>query len=168
MSYWTFSDVFEEGGPAREPFYGGFGLIAPGGIKKPSYYAFSLFHKLGKTRLVAAAENVLVTKREDGSLVVAIWNLWPPNQSGAVRNFDLEFRGVKGAKKVRISRIDAQHSNTMAVYKSMGSPRYPTEKQVEEMNRQTALRPPEETEMRDGHLKLRLPVNGFALLEVAP
>src|ERR1019366_6047313 len=27
-SYWTFSDVFEEQGVAKEPFYGGFGLIA--------------------------------------------------------------------------------------------------------------------------------------------
>ena len=168
VSFWAFSDVFEEGGPAREPFYGGFGLIAPGGIKKPSYYAFSLFHKLGRTRLAATAENVLVTKRDDGRLAIVIWNLWPPNQSGSVRDFDLEFRGVKGAKRVRISRIDAEHSNAMAVYKSLGSPRYPTEKQVEEINRRTAPGQPEETAIRDGHLVLRLPVNGFALLEVEP
>ena len=168
VSFWTFSDVFEEGGPAREPFYGGFGLIAPGGIKKPSYYAFSLFHKLGRTRLAATAENVLVTRKDDGRLAMAIWNLWPPNQSGTVRDFDLEFRAAGGAKRVRISRIDAEHSNTMAVYKSAGSPRYPTEKQVEEINRRTAPGQPEETAIRDGHLALRLPVNGFALLEVEP
>jgi len=28
MSYWTFSDVFEEQGVVKQPFYGGFGLIA--------------------------------------------------------------------------------------------------------------------------------------------
>jgi len=168
VSFWTFSDVFEENGPAREPFYGGFGLIAPGGIKKPSYYAFSLFHKLGKTRLAEAAENVLVTKRDDGGLVIAIWNLWPPDQSGVPRDFDLAFRGVQGERKVQIWRIDAEHSNTMAVYRSMGSPLYPTEKQAEEMNRRTALGQPEGIAIRDGRLALRLPVNGFALLEVAP
>src|ERR1017187_5963078 len=32
MSYWTFSDVFEEQGVVKQPFYGGFGLIAAGGI----------------------------------------------------------------------------------------------------------------------------------------
>ena len=35
MSYWTFSDVFEEGGIAKSPFHGGFGLIAAGGIPRP-------------------------------------------------------------------------------------------------------------------------------------
>src|SRR5208283_4591918 len=47
-SFWTFSDVFEEHGVKREPFDGGFGLIAPGGIKKPSYSAFALLHRLGE------------------------------------------------------------------------------------------------------------------------
>src|SRR2546421_3982145 len=32
MPYWTFSDVFEEQGVVKTPFYGGFGLIAAGGI----------------------------------------------------------------------------------------------------------------------------------------
>src|SRR2546423_3707632 len=36
MSYWTFSDVFEEGGVVKTPFYGGFGLLAAGGIPKRS------------------------------------------------------------------------------------------------------------------------------------
>src|ERR1700688_3668776 len=34
MSYWTFSDVFEEQGVVRWPFYGGFWVIAAGGIPK--------------------------------------------------------------------------------------------------------------------------------------
>ena len=32
MSYWAFSDVFEEQGVVKQPFYGGYGLIAAGGI----------------------------------------------------------------------------------------------------------------------------------------
>jgi beta-xylosidase len=35
LSFWTFSDVFEEGGPAPRPFEGAFGLRAKGGINKP-------------------------------------------------------------------------------------------------------------------------------------
>lgn len=30
MSFWTFDDVFEEDGVVKEPFYGGFGLVASG------------------------------------------------------------------------------------------------------------------------------------------
>ena len=48
MSYWTFSDVFEEQGVIRTPFYGGFGLIAERGIPKAAFRAFELLHQLGK------------------------------------------------------------------------------------------------------------------------
>jgi len=75
MSFWTFSDVFEENGPKREPFDGGFGLIALGGIKKPSYTAFALLHELGQERILQDSSNVLVTRRRDGSLAIAAWNL---------------------------------------------------------------------------------------------
>ena len=50
-SYWTFSDVFEEQGVVKTPFYGGYGLMAAGGIPKPAFYAFELLHKLGEQRL---------------------------------------------------------------------------------------------------------------------
>ena len=36
MSYWTFSDVFEEQGVVKTPFYGGFGLLAEDSIPKAS------------------------------------------------------------------------------------------------------------------------------------
>ena len=64
MSYWTFSDVFEEQGVVKQPFYGGFGLIAAGGIPKPSFYAFQVLHRLGDQRLDNSEPNVLVTKDE--------------------------------------------------------------------------------------------------------
>ncbi len=51
MSFWTFSDVFEEEvrlpGPSRvRSDYG-----QRGGINKPSFYAFTLLHELGDQRL---------------------------------------------------------------------------------------------------------------------
>ena len=53
MSYWTFSDVFEEQGVVKQPFYGGFGLLAEDGIPKPSFAAFKLLHSLGDERLAS-------------------------------------------------------------------------------------------------------------------
>ena len=38
MSYWTFSDVFEEQGVVKKPFYGGYGLIAAGKHSEASVY----------------------------------------------------------------------------------------------------------------------------------
>jgi len=168
LSFWTFSDVFEENGPSRTPFPSIFGLLAAGGIKKPSYYAFSLFHRLGTTRLANPAENVLVTKRDDGSIAIAVWNLIPPTQSGIARTFELEIRGLKGAASALVSRIDADHANTLAAYKRMGSPRYPTKAQIDQLNRESALQPPAPHPLLNGHLSLTLPPNGFALLEIRP
>src|SRR3984885_12102554 len=53
MSYWTFSDVFEEQGVVKRPIYGGYGLIAEDGLPKPAFNAFKLLHRLGDTRIPA-------------------------------------------------------------------------------------------------------------------
>src|SRR6202034_4203997 len=42
MSYWTFSDVFDEQGVVKTPFYGGFGIVGEDSIPKPAYDAFML------------------------------------------------------------------------------------------------------------------------------
>ena len=168
LSRWTFSDVFEEGGPPREPFYGGFGLIAPGGIKKPAYYAFALFHKLGTLRIANPADNLLVTKHDDGSFTLALWNLSAPTATGTPRTYDLQFAGAKTGKHALVYRIDAAHSNTLQAYSRMGKPLYPTPAQVRQLNEESTLNPPESLPIQQHHLVLTLPVNGFVLVEVHP
>jgi len=167
LSFWTFSDVFEENGPSHEPFPAIFGLLAAGGIKKPSFYSFALFHRLGTTRLANSADNVLVTRRHDGSVVLAIWNLNSPDNSGATRTFQLNFQNLNGASHAFVSRVDAEHYNTLAAYKRMGSPRYPTADQVRKLNQESQLTPPESLTIEKDELRLTLPPNGFALVELA-
>src|SRR5215467_10013922 len=65
LSYWTFSDVFEEQGVVKQPFYGGFGLVAAGGLPKPAFNAFKILHKLGDLRLDLASDSALLTRRSD-------------------------------------------------------------------------------------------------------
>ncbi len=166
MSFWTFSDVFEEDGPKREPFDGGFGLVALGGIKKPSYSAFALLHKLGQERILQDSSNVLVTRRRDSSLAIAAWNLVDPDTKGSERSVEFEIRGVPSDSHVRVSRADAEHGNTLAAYKSMGSPRYPTQAQVRELNRVADAASVQSLQLSEGSIKLQLPVNGVVLLEV--
>ena len=64
MSYWTFSDVFEEQGVVKQPFYGGFGLLAERSIPKPSLDAFALLHKLGDERIAVDSKCIGHTRRE--------------------------------------------------------------------------------------------------------
>jgi xylan 1,4-beta-xylosidase len=166
MSFWTFSDVFEEGGPIPEPFEGHFGLRAKGGINKPSYYDFALFHQLGDQRIANAANDVLVTKRKDGALAVAVWNLVDPGTTGTKKNIQLLFRGIPANAKVSISRVDDDHGNTLAAYKAMGSPIDPTEAQVKELNRETDPGAAEQGALIDGRLNLSLRSNALLLIKV--
>lgn len=168
MSWWTFDDVFEEGGVTREPFDGGFGLIAAERIKKPSFYDFTLLHELGDVRLSNAADNLLITRRKDGTLVVAAWNLVDMDKlaQGAAITLRLRFKGVSPAARVAIRRVDEAHGNPMPTYREMGSPRYPTQAQIAALNKASTLPPPEDGLLVDGKLKLDLPVNGLAVIEI--
>ena len=169
MSFWTFSDVFQEGGLIPKPFEGHFGLRAKGGINKPSFYDFALLHRLGDQRLPAASPNVIATKTSDGSLVVAAWNLVDPDAEPPTRRprtLDLEFRNVPPSARVTVSTVDQDHGNVLPKYKAMGSPLDPTPKQVEQLNQETALPPPTETHLTNGHLRLTLTPNALVLVTV--
>lgn len=166
MSFWTFSDVFEEGGPIPKPFEGHFGLRAKGGINKPSYYAFQLLHKLGEERIANPSNDVIVTRRADGALVMVAWNLVDPDQSGAAKTMRVTFKGLPANAAANVSRVDDDHSNTLKAYRAMGSPLYPTEEQVRKMNEATALPAPERIPVRNGELSLPLQVNALALIEI--
>ena len=167
MSWWTFDDVFEEGGVSDGPFHNTFGLIAVGGIKKPAFYDYALLHLLGSERLANAANSALVTRRSDGTLVVAVWNQVEPDQRGSPQHFRLEFRNVNAAEPVLIRRVDESHSNSLAAYRAMGSPRYPTQAQIEQLNRESVLAAPEVVTMKNGVIELDVPVNGLAVLELS-
>ncbi len=166
MSFWTFSDVFEEDGPKHEPFDGGFGLIALGGIKKPSYSAFALLHLLGEERISQEAPEVLVTRRSGGGLVIAAWNLVDPDKKGSNRTIEFKINHVPSESGVRVTRADMEHGNTPAAYKKMGSPRYPTRTQVEEINRVANENQAQTFELKAGTIKVDIPVDGLVVLEI--
>jgi len=166
MSYWTFSDVFEEQGVVKTPFYGGFGLIAAGDIPKSSFYAMQLLHSLGDQRIANSSANALVTRASDGSLVLAVWNLVNPGATGESKTVKLRFKGVRRDAKVTIRYVDEDHGNTLAAWQKMGSPQYPTQAQIDELRDQARTVAPENETLSDGSITLRLTVNGLAVLQV--
>lgn len=186
MSFWTFSDVFEEGGPIPQPFQGEFGLRAASGINKPSFYAFALLHQLGDRRIASDSKNVLITKRADGTLAIAAWNIVDPGsvpqlpdgphgatnekagQSGPTRTIDLDLTGVPPSANVTITRVDASHGNVLPQYYALGAPQYPTPAQVTQLNQETAPGAPEPTHLTNGHLQLTLTPNALVLVTITP
>jgi xylan 1,4-beta-xylosidase len=167
MSFWTFSDVFEEGGPIPKPFVGGFGLRAEGGINKPSYYGFGLLHQLGDRRIANNATDAIVTKTADGGLAIVVWNLVDPDQHGVTHTVQLSFSHVPPSARVTLQRVDEDHGNVLKEYAAMGSPVGPTPAQVEQLNRETALPPPEQATLDGGKLQLTLTPNALVLVKIS-
>jgi xylan 1,4-beta-xylosidase len=163
MSYWTFSDVFEEQGVVRTPLYGGFGLIAADEIPKPAFNVFKLLHGLGDQRIELKSEDALLTRKKDGSLVLAVWNYAPPEKEGSPKSVTIKFKGVR-AKKALISTVDPTHGDVHPAYQKMGSPRYPTQAQIRELRKASELPQPETRTLRDGELTLTLPSYALAVI----
>jgi xylan 1,4-beta-xylosidase len=166
MSFWTFSDVFEENGPIAEPFEGNFGLRAKGGINKPSFYAFELLHQLGQERIANSSHNVIVTRTKDGGLAIAAWNLVDPDEKGSDRKMEFSFSGLAAPARVTMRRVDADHGNVLKQYAAMRRPLDPTPAQVEELNRETSLPSPESVQLNDGKLELTLGKNALVLIKI--
>jgi xylan 1,4-beta-xylosidase len=167
MSYWTFSDVFEEQGVVKTPFYGGFGLLAAGGIPKPAFNAFALLHKLGTQRLAGDAEGTLFTRRDDGALVLALWNYVDVDVAGTPRSVVLHLSHTDAASAA-VQTVDRLHGNMRAAYEKMGSPSYPTQRQLTELREAAALPPPVTQALTGGTLSLEIPPDGLVLVTIAP
>ncbi len=166
MSYWTLSDVFEEQGVVKRHFYGGFGLIAAGGIPKPAFNAFKMLHGLGTERYEPDSPNAIVTRRADGAFVIALWNYVPPGESGAPATVSLQLRFA--ARSARIVRLDADNGDVSGAYRRMGSPHYPTPAQLQQLVQASTLPAPQEVPVVDGRVAVTLPPYGLVTLEVAP
>ena len=166
MSYWSFSDVFEEQGVVKTPFYGGFGLVAAGNLPKPSFYAMEILHNLGDQRVENSSPDVLVTKANDGALVLAVWNIVNPGSTGTAKTVTLQLKGVSSSARASIQRVDERHGNTLDLWQKLGSPQYPTQAQLESLRQNSQLAAPETQGLTNGSLTLQLPVNGLAVIRV--
>jgi xylan 1,4-beta-xylosidase len=176
MSYWTFSDVFEEQGVVRTPFYGGFGLIAEDRIEKPAFNAFAMLHRLGDVRLPLKSDSALATKRADGTLVLALWNYAPPVGDGAaytpgppkgeVRHFDVDVSHLAKGAGATVWRLDEQHGNAVALFDKMGRPAYPSREQIEQLRAAGRESPPQKLAVHDGRLTLDIPPQGLVVVEL--
>jgi xylan 1,4-beta-xylosidase len=167
MSYWTFSDVFEEQGVVKTPFYGGYGLIAEDGIPKPAFNAFAMLHRLGDTRLRTDSDSALVTRRADGTLVAAVWNYALPSANATTapsKMFILKF--LSAGTQARITRLDASHGDVETTFTAMGKPATPTSRQIAELRKAGRVAPPETRSLKNGELKLEVPAQGLVLVEV--
>jgi xylan 1,4-beta-xylosidase len=176
MAYWAFSDVFEEQGVVRSPFYGGFGLVAADHIPKPALNAFRALHKLGTRRLALASDSALATEDANGKLALALWDYAPPygigphytmphGPAGPAKTFTLSLQHVPANAAVEIWRVDDDHGNVLKAFNAMGRPpRDLTPQQVADLRAAGAMAAPEHTHLRHGQLEITVPAHGLAVI----
>jgi len=140
VSYWCFSDVFEEGGFMSVPFHEGFGLLTVNQIAKPAFNAFKLLHRTGSERVRVVPDYSTF----DNTVNIGVWAVKnTPRNELMIFLFNHNIPGTKivnetitfvvnGAKSVNgvIEVIDDSHTNPKAVWESMGSPEYLTQNQI--------------------------------------
>jgi xylan 1,4-beta-xylosidase len=144
MSYWTFTDIFEENGPVPSPFHGGFGLINFQGLRKPSFYAYQFLHRLGAEELVSNDPNSWAT-RDGGSVQLLFWNYTPPQtkesnqvyfkrdqQAKEIGETRVSFAGLpRGSYTLNVYRVGYGVNDVYTDYLKMGSPATLTREQVQ-------------------------------------
>lgn len=150
MSYWTFTDIFEENGPRFTPFHGGFGLLNLEGIKKPSFHAFKFLSRLGDSDVESDDAQSWVTTSKTGAVQALVWdyspvvppagktdqvfykNALPTVAKGTLK---LDLKGVKnGAYQLDIYQIGYKQNDPFSAYVEMGSPKQLTKSQVASLN----------------------------------
>lgn len=108
MSYWTFTDIFEEPGPRTTPFHGGFGLVNYQDIKKPAYRAYEYLNKLGPTQLSCVDPRALATKKANGGVQILFWDYTYsiPAKTNNQQYFVTDIKPAsKGSARLRIANL---------------------------------------------------------------
>ena len=150
MSYWVFTDIFEEPGPRFTPFHGGFGLLNTQGINKPAFYAYQFLNKLGNTELENKDTRSWVTKNSRGDMQVLLWDFTytlpdsTNNQKYYIKDLPSKSKGkVKinltnvpaGKYKLEIYKVGYRVNDAYTSYLDMGKPAQLTKQQVEKLKR---------------------------------
>lgn len=186
MSYWTYSDLFEEAGPPPTPFHGGFGLMNREGIRKPAWFAYKYLHALQGGEIATGDASAIATTDRDATNVL-LWNWQQPVQGTSNRPFftkilpatsgpatTLRFAGLKpGSYRVTLRRTGYRANDAHTRYLEMGSPATIDARQVAELQALTRDLP--ETSRivrigRNGHYALTVSMrsNDVVLATIEP
>jgi xylan 1,4-beta-xylosidase len=150
MSYWTFSDLFEEPGPPTAPFEGGFGLMNPQGIRKPAWFAYKYLNAL-HGREVPTGDPHSIAAVDGAKLAVVMWDWHQPEQPVSNRSFYGKLVPAKpappasvqlahlrpGKYKLRLFRTGYRHNDAFSAYIDLDRPKALTETQVAALQRLT-------------------------------
>jgi xylan 1,4-beta-xylosidase len=176
MSYWTYTDLFEEPGPPTASFEGGFGLLNREGIRKPAFFAYKYLHALRGDRINSADPQAFLAG-ERGALSAVIWDFQQPEQKVSNRSFYTKVVPAHPARAVqlRVTHLapgaayhlevhrTGYHSNdAYSAYLEMGAPKDLSAQQVAKLAELTRDLPETDRVVHsraDGSVEVTLPMN---------
>ena len=181
MSYWTFSDLFEEPGPQIKPFDGGFGLMTPQGIRKASWFAYKYLADLGDRELPTHDDQSIAAVKGNTVQVLA-WRDVLPDQTVSNRPIFTKVRspahamplavsvaGLKpGLYQLQVRRTGFKQNDAYTTYLEMGRPAKLSDAQVRQLQSLTSDVPSLSTVrvLADGTAKLKLPMRDHDVVMV--
>jgi len=184
MSYWTYTDLFEEPGPPTAPFQGGFGLLNPHGIRKPAFFAYKYLHALAGNSLVSNDAQSLLSV-DHGNINAVLWDFEQPEQKVSNRPFytkvvpshpatpiQLHLAHLKPgtAYVLKVYRTGFHSNDAYSAYLELGSPKTLTPEQIQHLNDLTRDLPETAKTLRvggDGSLEVNVPMNSNDIVLVS-
>jgi len=186
MSYWTYSDLFEEPGPQNKPFEGGFGLMNPQGIRKGAYFTYKYLHALSGKEIPVKDGQVMAAS--DGKAVRAVvWDFQQPQQPVSNRSFysrvlpatpsapaAFQVRHAKPGKyRLQVRRTGFRANDAYTAYIEMGMPAKLTPAQLGQLTELTKDAPETERVVsigKSGSFAVKLPMrsNDVVLVTLEP
>lgn len=164
MSWWTFTDIFEERGPRFTPFYGGFGLLNYENIRKPSFFAYQFLSRLGKSDVAATdtapgGPHSWITRTGDREVQALFWDYAPigppPGQddqtffkkeipASPTPPVQLTLRNLHtGVYHLKVYRVGYKENDAYTAYLHLGAPSQLTRDQVADLQRDASGAPME-------------------------
>jgi len=147
LSYWTFTDVFEENRKTDSIFHGGFGLINYQEIPKPAFHAYRFMNELGD-ELLAQTPGGVVSRDSKTGYITAVFYNYPPeikvslpvsdtlaaadqiDSSGSARDLAFNVDHLPANASFLIETLDKEHGDAVAAWEAMGEPEPPNREQT--------------------------------------
>jgi xylan 1,4-beta-xylosidase len=150
MSYWVFTDIFEENGPRMTPFHGGFGLLNYQSIRKPAYFAYQFLNRLGPDELVNGDDSSWVCRNPVGDVQALLWDFTPvappqgvndqvfykqeqPSQPAGTASLRVDHLPA-GTYEIEVYKTGYRVNDAYTMYLDMGAPSQLTRAQVEALH----------------------------------
>ena len=147
MSYWTFTDIFEENGPRATPFHGGFGLMNYEDINKPAFYAYQFLNRLGDQELENTDPASWICRDSKGNVQILLWDFTNTHPGDSVTNQVYYKRDLPpktkgkvaincknltaGKYQVNVYKTGYRVNDPYSSYLDLGSPNQLTKQQVQ-------------------------------------